>query len=625
MKNAAINPAAQTHETTVGATPLADGSWSFRVWAPKRENVLIHVLGDAEQVARMEKDERGYHHATLGNLATGDRYLYRLDGVHERPDPASRFQPDGVHGPSQLVDLRGFQWSDSSWKGRSLSTSIFYELHVGTYSPEGTFDAVTKRLPELVDLGVTTIELMPVAQFPGSRNWGYDGVYLFSPQNSYGGPYALQRLVDAVHAYGLAMALDVVYNHLGPEGNYLAEYGPYFTEKYRTPWGQAINFDDAQSDPVRRFFIENALYWLKEFHFDALRLDAIHGIFDFSARHVLAELQDEVRALATRLGREIHLIAESDLNDARILLPHEKGGYDLPAQWSDDFHHSLHTLLTTEETGYYSDFGRVHHLRTVIQDGWYYRGQFSKYRQRRHGNSARGISKSHFVVCSQNHDQVGNRALGERLSQLVSFEGQKLAAGVTLLSPFVPLLFMGEEYGETSPFLYFTSHGDKDLIEAVRRGRREEFASFGWKHETPDPQALATFETSALKHGLEEQEPHRTLRAFYQKLIELRNVCHLGPDSNVESSADEDHECLWLLWASDPSALAAVFFFGRSELETEGTLPPGRWLIKLSSAESKWLGPGRKLREGVVLNPTSRITLSPQSFLLLESAETRRQ
>ncbi len=622
MPKTAMDLPAQIDERTIGAIPLADDSWHFSVWAPKQEQVSLHVFGDKEQVARMEKDERGYHRANLSNLATGDRYLYRLDDAHEHPDPASRFQPEEVHGPSQLVDLRAFEWSDSNWKGRPLGTSIFYELHVGTYTPEGTFEAIIGRLPELADLGVTTIEVMPVAQFPGARNWGYDGVYLFAPQNSYGGPCALQKLVDAAHACGLAMALDVVYNHLGPEGNYLGEYGPYFTGKYRTPWGQAINFDDTQSDAVRHFFIQNALYWLTEFHFDALRLDAIHGIFDFSGRHFLAELQDEVRALAAKLGREIHLIAESDLNDARLLLPHEKGGYDLPAQWSDDFHHSLHTLLTKERSGYYEDFGRVHHLARVIEDGWYYRGQFSKFRQRRHGNSASGIAKPHFVVCSQNHDQVGNRALGERLSQLVNFEGQKLAAGVTLLSPFVPLLFMGEEYGETSPFLYFTSHGDKDLIEAVRRGRREEFASFGWKHETPDPQDPGTFEASALGRELEEQEPHRTLRIFYKKLIQLRNVCHLGGDSNVEPSEDEAHECLRLLWMSDSHAMAALFFFGRAELETEATLPPGRWLTKLNSADSKWRGPGTELTEGIWVNPSPRITLSPQSFLLWERAET---
>jgi maltooligosyltrehalose trehalohydrolase len=618
MHKAASEPPAQIDESTVGAIPLADGSWHFSVWAPKWERVSLHVTGDHEQVARMEKEERGYHHAILRNVAPGDRYLYRLDDSHERSDPASRFQPDGVHGPSQLVDLRAFQWTDSNWKGRPLETSIFYELHVGTYTREGTFDAIVKRLPELVDLGITTIELMPVAQFPGSRNWGYDGVYLFAPQNSYGGPYALERLVDAAHAHGLAVALDVVYNHLGPEGNYLAEYGPYFTEKYRTPWGQAVNFDDAESGPVRHFFIQNALYWLKELHFDALRLDAIHGIFDFSARYFLEELEDKVRGLATQLGRQIHLIAESDLNDARVLLPREKGGYELAAQWSDDFHHSLHALLTKEQTGYYGDFGRVHHLATVIRDGWYYRGQYSKYRQRPHGNSASGIAKSHFVVSSQNHDQVGNRALGERLSQLAGLEGQKLAAGATLLSPFVPLLFMGEEYGETAPFLYFTSHGDKDLIEAVRRGRREEFAAFGWKHETPDPQDPATFEASALRHELQEQEPHRTLRTFYKKLIELRNVCHLGTDWSVEAGEDEAHECLRVVWKPGSKALAALFFFGRTELELEAALPSGQWLTKLNSADSIWLGPGTDLAEGVFVNPSSRIKLSPQSFLLLE-------
>lgn len=609
---------AEVDERTIGAIPLADGSWHFSVWAPKRESVWLHVLGDNEQVAKMEKGECGYHHATLRNAAVGSRYLYRLDQSHERPDPASRFQPDGVHGPSQLVDLRAFRWSDSNWKGRPLETSIFYEVHVGAYTNEGTFEAILERLPDIVDLGATTIEIMPVSQFPGARNWGYDGVYLFAPQNSYGGPCALQKLVDAAHSHGLAVALDVVYNHLGPEGNYLAEYGPYFTEKYRTPWGRAVNFDDAQSGPVRNFFIRNALYWLKEFHFDALRLDAIHGIFDFSARHFLEELEDEVRSLAGQFGRQIHLIAESDLNDARILLPREKGGYDLPAQWSDDFHHSLHTLLTKEQTGYYADFGSVHHLATVINDGWYFHGQFSKYRQRWHGNSARGISKSHFVVCIQNHDQVGNRALGDRLSQLVGFEGQKLAAGVTLLSPFVPLLFMGEEYGETSPFPYFTSHEDKDLIEAVRRGRREEFASFGWKQQTLDPQDPATFEASVLKRELEQEEPHRTLRTFYKELIQLREAFHLGTDWNVEASEDEAQESVRVLWISDSAALAALFFFGRTESEVEATLPPGRWLIKLNSADSKWRGLGTELTEGSFVNASSRMILSPQSFLLLE-------
>jgi maltooligosyltrehalose trehalohydrolase len=621
MQKAVIESTVQIDERAPGAIPLQDGSWHFSVWAPGLERMSVHILGEHEQVARMEKDEEGYHRATLRNVTRSDRYLYVFEDSKQHPDPASRFQPDGVHEPSALVDLNAFQWTDSQWKGRALETSIFYELHVGTYTREGTFDALIGRLPELVDLGVTTIELMPVAQFPGSRNWGYDGAYLFAPQNSYGGPYALQRLVDAAHARGLAMALDVVYNHLGPEGNYLGEYGPYFTAKYRTPWGQAVNFDDAQSGPVRRFFIQNALYWLREYHFDALRLDAIHGIFDFSAHHFLAELQEAAATLAKQLGRQIHLIAESDLNDARILLPREEGGYDLPAQWSDDFHHALHTLLTKEQNGYYADFGRLHHLAKVIEDGWYYRGQFSKYRQRRHGNSARGIPKSRFVVFSQNHDQVGNRALGERLSQLVSFEGQKLAAGVTLLSPFVPLLFMGEEYGETSPFLYFTSHGDQDLIEAVRRGRREEFARFGWQHEIPDPQDPATFETSKLKHELHQQEPHRTLRNFYRELIRLRKHYHLGLASSIEISEDDAHERLSVWWTSDSYRLTALFFFGSSEATIDPKLPPGQWLTRLNSAELKWLGPGTELTSGASVNHSSRIRLMPHSLILLERAE----
>ena len=624
MQKAVLESTAQIDESMVGAIPLPDGSWHFSVWAPGREHLSLHILGNHDQVAPMEKDEQGYHHAVVRNLAAGDRYLYRLDDSHERPDPASRFQPDGVHEPSALVDLNAFRWTDSHWKGRSLETTIFYELHVGTHTREGTFEALIERLPELVDLGVTTIELMPVAQFPGSRNWGYDGVYLFAPQNSYGGPHALQKLVDAVHAHGLAMALDVVYNHLGPEGNYMGEYGPYFTEKYHTPWGQAVNFDDAQSGPVRRFFIQNALYWLREYHFDALRLDAIHGIFDFSAHHILAELQEAVSALAKQLGRQIHLIAESDLNDARILLPREKGGYDLPAQWSDDFHHALHALLTEEQNGYYADFGRVHHLAKVIGDGWYYRGQFSKYRQRRHGNSARGIPRSQFVVFSQNHDQVGNRALGERLSRLVSFEGQKLAAGVTLLSPFVPLLFMGEEYGETSPFLYFTSHGDKDLIEAVRRGRRQEFARFGWQHDIPDPQDPATFEASKLKYELQQQEPHRTLRAFYKELTRLRNHYHLGEGWSIEISEDDAHEYLSVWRASNSHRLAALFFFGHREATIDPKLPSGRWLVKLNSADSKWFGPGTELTSGASVNHNASIRLMPQSLILLERAENEK-
>ena len=463
------------------------------LWAPYCRQVSLHILGANERIVDMKRDERGYHLAVVEPMEAETRYIYRLDSSRELPDPASRFQPEGVHGASQPVDTSGFEWADREWSGVDLDNAIFYELHVGTYTPSGTFEAVIDHLGDLCALGVTTLELMPVAQFPGARNWGYDGVFPFAPQNTYGGPEGLRRLVDAAHACGLAVALDVVYNHLGPEGNYLGEYGPYFTDRYRTPWGQAINYDGAGSDEVRRFCLENALYWLERYHLGALRLDAIHGIFDFSAIPFLAELKMNVAELSKRLGRRLDLIAESDLNDSRVIAPQQRGGYEIDAQWSDDFHHSLHTLLTKERTGYYRDFGRVWHLARTLKDGWCYSGQYSQFRQRRHGNLAEGSSSSQFVVCDQNHDQVGNRAAGERLSALVDFEALKLAAGVTLLSRFVPLLFIGEECGATAPFQYFISHLDPKLVEAVRRGRREEFESLGWQDLVPDPQDEATF------------------------------------------------------------------------------------------------------------------------------------
>jgi len=568
----------------------------------------------------MELLADGYHRAIVKTLESGSEYFYQLEGERELPDPASRFQAQGVHGASNIVDLQSFQWSDSNWKGPALERSVFYELHVGTFTPEGTFDAVIARLPELVDLGITTIELMPVAQFPGARNWGYDGVCLFAPQNTYGGPKSLQRLVNAAHQQGLAVALDVVYNHLGPEGNYLRTYGPYFTDRYRTPWGQAINFDGEGSDEVRRFFIENALYWLEDYHFDALRLDAVHGIFDFGARHLLAELKSETAKLSQRLGRPIHLIAESDLNDARLLHHPERGGYDLDAQWSDDFHHSVHTLLTGEDQGYYADFGGTAPLAATLREGWYYSGQHSKHRNRRHGNSARGISPAKFVVCNQNHDQVGNRAAGERLSALVNFEAQKLAAGITLLSPFVPLLFMGEEYGETAPFQYFTSHGDAALVEAVRKGRREEFAAFGWTGSVPDPQDEETFARSHLNHSLKEKQPHRTLFNFYRELIRIREEEDLGDPGS--RTVRELGGCALLVLRQRPSGeLAIIFNF--AEFPATLNLPDlsGDWNQLIYSAEARWNGPEADRAGEIKLLANDEIRLLPHSFLVLDRVQ----
>ena len=606
----------------LGANRLADGRWEFLLWAPKARSVSLHLLHSGELLT-MAPLSRGYFRRTVENLEPGTRYFFQLDGARELPDPASRFQPEGIHGPSEVVDLNQFHWTDQSWQGRTLERSIFYEIHVGTYTAQGTFDALIPHIPELVELGITTVELMPVAQFPGSRNWGYDGVYPFAPQNSYGGPEPLQRFVNAAHEQGLSVALDVVYNHLGPEGNYLNAYGPYFTDRYRTPWGQALNFDGAGSDEVRRFFIENALYWLENYHFDALRLDAVHGIFDFSARHFLTEIKSAVGALSKRLGRMIHCIAESDLNDSRLLLNHEQGGYDLDAQWSDDFHHSVHRLLTGEDRGYYADFGGIGPLAATLRDGWYYKGQYSHYRQRRHGNSPRGIAASQVVVCNQNHDQVGNRAAGERLSSLVNFEALKLAAGITLLSPFVPLLFMGEEYGETAPFQYFTSHGDPELVEAVRRGRREEFAAFGWEAEkaVPDPQDESTFLRSKPDHSRKCEEPHRTLLRLYQNLIRTRREYDLG-DSAPRSVREIGDSALLVLRQAERSQQLMIFNFGKSPMPLNLTDIPGTWRMVMNSADASWNSPGYDLPDQITLNADG-LELSPYSFMVMEQEQAR--
>jgi maltooligosyltrehalose trehalohydrolase len=598
----------------VGTTRLPDGSWQFLLWAPHSASVSIH-LKPVNQLIPMERLPRGYHRAVVENLPTRSRYLYRLGDGRDLPDPASRFQPEGVHGPSQLVDTSEFRWTDQNWRGRPLEGCIFYELHVGAFTPDGTFDALVPHLPQLVDLGITTIEIMPVAQFPGSRNWGYDGTYPFAPQNTYGGPDQLQRFVNAAHAHGLAVALDVVYNHLGPEGNYLSAFGPYFTDRYRTPWGQAINFDGQGSDEVRRFFGENALYWLEEYHFDALRLDAVHGIFDFSALHFLAELKSSVADLSSRLGRNIHLIAESDLNDSRLLRDSARGGYSLDGQWSDDFHHSVHTLLTREDRGYYEDFGGMPPLAASLRDGWYYRGQYSPHRRCRHGNSPQGIPPHKFVVCNQNHDQVGNRAAGERLTRLVNFEALKLAAGITLLSPFTPLLFMGEEYAELAPFQYFTSHGDPALVEAVRRGRREEFAAFGWQDSVPDPQDEQTFLCSRLNLGLNWQEPHATLLRFYRHLIRMRAQLALATAKSHAVSELGDAQLL-LTYDSNQRDVAMIFNFAEFPVTLLGPALKGKWSILMDSAAESWQGPESDSRQAV--SEVGELRLAPSSFLVLE-------
>ncbi len=595
---------------------MGDGRCHFTVWAPFVQQMEVKVVSPQEKIVPLERDERGYHQAAVEGVEPGTLYLYRLDGRKERPDPASRFQPEGVHGPSQIVDPH-FVWQDERWRGLPLVDYVIYELHVGTFTPEGTFEAIIPHLPDLKDLGITVIELMPVAQFPGSRNWGYDGTYPFAVQNSYGGPEGLKRLVNSCHQAGLAVVLDVVYNHLGPEGNYLADFGPYFTARYRGPWGNPINFDGPYSDEVRSFFIANGLYWVTEFHLDGLRLDAVHGILDFSAQPFLEELALAVHDRAERLNRRVYLIPESDLNDTRLVRARELGGFGLDCQWNDDFHHSLHTLLTGEQTGYYQDFGRLRDLAKTFSEGFVYSGEYSRYRKRRHGNSSRHIPAERFIVFAQNHDQVGNRAQSERLSELVSFEAQKLAAGVVLLSPFIPLLFMGEEYGETARFYYFISHSDPDLIEAVRRGRRNEFASFRWQGELPDPQDEATFLRSKLNRDLRFQGQHKVLYSFYSELIRLRRELStlrvLDKERMEVTGLEEEQVLLWRRWSAEHEAVA-VFHFGKEKKSLSLPLPSGSWRKQLDSADDTWSGPGSTVPLELVSGWKVSLSLPPESF-----------
>jgi maltooligosyltrehalose trehalohydrolase len=507
-----------------GAVSEADGSTRWRVWAPRVRTVeLVLGVGDDRRALPMARDGRGYFSHTLHDVPEGQRYAYRLDGGPERPDPCSLWQPSGVHGPSAVVRPESFAWTDAGWQGVPRQDLAFYELHVGTFTPAGTFDAVIARLPALKELGITAVELMPVAQFPGTRNWGYDGTFLYATHDGYGGPQGLLRLVDACHAAGLAIFLDVVYNHLGPEGNYLGEFGPYFTDRYRTPWGPAVNFDGPGSDTVRDFVLDNALMWLEEFHVDGLRLDAVHAIYDLSAHHILRALGEVADDAARRMGRPLHVIAESDQNDPRLLLAPERGGYGLNAQWADDFHHAVHAYLTGERQGYYEDFGAPTQVARVLQRPFLYAGDYSPHRGRRHGAPLPpDLGGDRFVVCVQNHDQVGNRALGDRLATLVPPAAQRLSACLLFLAPYLPLLFMGQEYGEEHPFPFFCSFSDPRLVEAVREGRRREFAAFAWQGEVPDPHAEATFASAKLSWAWPEGTPRAGLRRLHQDLLAAR-------------------------------------------------------------------------------------------------------
>jgi maltooligosyltrehalose trehalohydrolase len=611
-----------TYKPMLGAIWQGDGRCRFTVWALNAEQVDIRLLDPVELVKPLEQAGDGYFTGVVDGLSPGVRYFVRIDGETDRPDPASRYQPEGVHGPSVIVDPGAFGWTDHGWAGHALEDYVIYELHVGTFSAAGTFDGVIPHLDELRDLGVTVIELMPVAQFPGDRNWGYDGVSLYAVQDSYGGPDGLRRLVDACHQRGLSVILDVVYNHLGPEGNYLRDFGPYFTDHYSTPWGEALNFDGPESDNVRRFFIENARCWLHEYHLDGFRLDAVHAILDQSAIHFLEELQSTLQADAARLGRRVAVIAESDLNDPRLVRSTDLGGYGLDSQWADDLHHALHALLTGERDGYYVDFGSPRQLVESLRHGYAHIGSYSQYRRRRHGRMPGINDGRRFVVCSQNHDQVGNRAAGDRLTSRLDLDQLKLAAGVTILSPFIPLLFMGEEYAEPNPFQYFVSHGDEDLVEAVRTGRQKEFRAFNWQGNVPDPQSESTFEHSKLNHALKEMTPHQELWAYYRELIRIRR--EVAAFQRLDLDAQEIGQVpgtsiVWIIRYHTEGNCLVLFNFASHPEEIRINLPARTWTCILNSNDPVWDGDGTHAPELAFEDHMAELTMPGRTVLIFQS------
>jgi maltooligosyltrehalose trehalohydrolase len=591
------------------------GKASVKVWAPEAKEVALKPAAGGKPLP-LTPEEYGYWTLTTDTVHPGYTYKIVLDGEKELPDPASLAQPEGVHGPSQAVDLTTFTWTDEGWKNKPLEEYLIYELHTGTFSPEGTFQGVEDRLDYLVSLGVTAIEIMPVAQFPGERNWGYDGVYPYAVQHSYGGAESLQHLVDACHRKGLAVVLDVVYNHLGPEGNYLGAYGPFFTDKYHTPWGNALNFDDAWCDGVRAYFIENALMWFRDFHIDALRLDAVHAIKDFSAVHILQEIRQRTDELMKHTGRTHYLIVELDLNDPRFINPQEEGGYGMDAQWIDEFHHALRVSAGGERTGYYSDFEGLHHLAKSYRDAYVYDGQYSPHRKKKFGLPASGHEGRQFIVFSQNHDQVGNRMLGERSSQLVSYEMQKLMAGAVLLSPFLPMLFMGEEWSEPAPFLYFVSHTDPALAEAVRKGRKDEFAAFHAEGEAPDPMAEETFLGSKLQWNLIEKGAHKTMLDYYKALIHIRKshpALRLPDRHSVRVDENTAGGVLILQRTTGTSQVQCLMNFSKEPQTVTLSKCIGEWHVLLDSAHPRWQGPQAAPAH---LGGSCEVTLQPESLLV---------
>ena len=510
---------------------IRGGKVDFRVWAPIPKESRLRLIRAGQQPKEIPMRRDGEDFVATAEARIGDRYAYILDGSQPIPDPVSRFLPEGVHGPTEIVDPNLYKWSDTAWRGLPLEDYVIYELHLGTFTPEGSFDGALQKLDYLKNLGVSVVEVMPVAATPGSRNWGYDGVSPYAVQTNYGGPAAFRRFVDAAHELGLAVILDVVYNHLGPEGNYLRMFGPYFTAHHKTPWGDAVNYDDDGCEYVRRYIVQNALYWIREYHLDGLRLDAVQTIKDDSPKHILAEIQENVQALAAELNRTVVVIAETDENDSRYVKA-PPAGYSLNAVWSDDFHHALHALLTGERNGYYQDFGKPEQVAKALHDGYVFQGQPFVFWNAARGTTAKDVPLPANVICIQNHDQVGNRAKGERLTALVPRGARKMAATLLLLAPHTPLLFMGQEYDETVPFQFFADFGDPELKKAVSEGRRSEFKDFDFS-EVPDPEDPQTFDRSKLTWA--NAHENRDMMEWYRKLLQFRKEHIVGKQRRAEA------------------------------------------------------------------------------------------
>jgi maltooligosyltrehalose trehalohydrolase len=545
---------------------------NFSIWAPHAKSLVL-VLDSGEHP--MHAEAHGWWRLDVPSAGPGTRYQFRIDDRGPFPDPRSAWQPEGVHGPSVAIDHAAYPWRDAGFTPPALSEALIYELHVGTFTPGSTYASAVERLAYLRDLGVTHVELMPVATFPGARGWGYDGAALFAPHPAYGTPDDLKAFIDQAHALGLAVLLDVVYNHLGPDGNYLGAFGPYFTDRVKTPWGDALNFDGEYSDEVRAFFLDNALMWLRDYHFDGLRLDAVHAIFDQSATHILETMAERVAELSALTGRPRVLIAESDFNTPRLVQSPAHGGYGLAAHWEDDFHHALHAFLTGEHDGYHADFGSLAQVAKALEQAYVFDGQYSAYRKRRHGRPPLHVAPSQLVVFAQNHDQTGNRAIGERLSHLLEPPILKATAALLLLSPFVPMLFQGEEWGADTPFLFFTDHHE-ELGRLVTEGRRREFAAFDWHgKEVPDPQAPETFERSKLRWSELDEPAHRDILDWHRALVALRRTIPLGTPAEV--AFDESGRWLTLQRGN----LIAAFNF--ADQPQRIPLPPGDWQPTLAS------------------------------------------